>query len=404
MRITIIADSFPPLKNSAAVLVFSLAEALASLTHEVLVITPSSDIGEPSLEEDVGTFKLLRLRCGEIKSHIKFVRGIQELSLFFALPRALKKTSYKSYAPDLIIWYSPSIFFGSLVKKLKRNGASSYLILRDIVPQWLVDIGLMRKGLSYYLLRWFELYQYRQADFIGVQSPGNCIYIENLELPSLQKLEVLSNWMPSTSTQFKAADLEDSYADLSRTILADRKVLVYAGNLGEAQGVENFAQLIYCLRNNLQLGFLIIGRGSKKVWLREFINANKLTNVLVLDEVDLATLSMYYRQSDAGLVFLDLSHRSHNIPGKFVSYLEAGLPVVACVNANNDLVSIINKSGFGLVNDNPMQLADELNSFMDKIPGNLPRLVRKYYDDNYQPKAIAQQILKTVETSKRLIK
>jgi glycosyltransferase involved in cell wall biosynthesis len=404
MRITIIADSFPPLKNSAAVLVFSLAEALAALDHKVLVITPSSGIEGPSLEEDFGAFKVLRLRCGEIKSQIKFVRGIEELSLFFKLPRALKKTGYKAYVPDLIIWYSPSIFFGGLVKSLKRSSNASYLILRDNVPQWLVDLGLMRKGLSYHLLRWFELYQYRQADFIGVQSPGNRIYIENLDLPSLQKLEVLPNWMPSTSTQFKAINFESSYANLSQTILAGRKVLVYAGNLGEAQGVENFAQLLYFFRNSLELGFLIIGRGSKKVWLQEFIDASKLTNVLVLDEVDLVTLNMYYQQSSAGLVFLNLHHQSHNIPGKFISYLEAGLPIVACVNANNDLVNIIKQSGLGLVGDNPMRLADELSSFVDNIPENLQILARKYYDEHYRPKAIAQQILKTVKTSKELIK
>jgi glycosyltransferase involved in cell wall biosynthesis len=402
MRITIIADSFPPLKNSAAVLVFSLAEALAALDHEVLVITPSSGIEDPSLEEDFGAFKVLRLRCGEIKSQIKLLRGIEELSLFFKLPRALKKTSYKSYVPDLIIWYSPSIFFGGLVKSLKHASNTSYLILRDIVPQWLVDLSLMRKGLSYYLLRWFELYQYRQADFIGVQSSGNRIYLENLELPSLQKLEVLPNWMPSISTQFKILDLENSHTNLSRTKLAGKKTLIYAGNLGEAQGVKNLAQLLSCLRNNDQIGFLIIGRGSKKVWLQEFIDFNDLTNVLMLDEMDLVTLNMYYQQSVAGLVFLDLSHQSHNIPGKFISYLEAGLPVVACVNANNDLVGIINNSGLGLVGNNPVALAKELISFVDKIPENSSILARKYYDESYQPQVIAKQILKTVKMSKEL--
>ena len=400
MRIAIIADSFPPLKNSAAVLIFSLAEELTSLAHEVLVITPSTDIREPFLEEDFGAFKVLRLRCGEIKSQIKFVRGIQELSLFFMLPRALRKAGYQYYDPDLIIWYSPSIFFGGLVKSLRRASNSSYLILRDIVPQWLVDVGLMRKGLSYYLLRWFELYQYRQADFIGVQSPGNCIYIENLELSSLQKLEVLPNWMPSISTQNKALELEGSHANLGRTILTGRKVFVYAGNLGEAQGIGNLAQLLLRLRNNHKLGFLIIGRGSEKSWLQDFVATNKLTNALILDEVDLVTLNIYYRQSVAGLVFLDLNHQSHNIPGKFISYLEAGLPIIACINANNDLVSIIKNSGLGLVSDDPILLADELNSFVDKIPENLPILARKYYDENFQPKAIAEQILKTVKVSK----
>ena len=52
MRIVIVADSFPPLKNSAAVLIFSLAEALANMDHQLLVITPSADIQCPHIEED----------------------------------------------------------------------------------------------------------------------------------------------------------------------------------------------------------------------------------------------------------------------------------------------------------------------------------------------------------------
>jgi glycosyltransferase involved in cell wall biosynthesis len=395
MRITIIADSFPPLKNSAAVLVFSLAEALAALGHQILVITPSQDIDTPSILDDFGVFKVLRLRCGRIKSYNKLMRGIQELSLFFTLPRAFQNSGYQHFNADLIIWYSPSIFFGGLVKSLKKVGSKSYLILRDIVPQWLLDVGLMKKGLSYHILKWFELYQYRQADFIGVQSPGNRGYIETLDLPDLKKLEVLPNWMPSVSTQFSATSLEGSHTNLEKTILAGKKVLIYAGNVGEAQGIENFSQLLHHLKSSSQIGFLIIGRGSKKAWLQDFVDTNNISNVLILDEVDLVTLSMYYRQSAAGLVFLDLGHQSHNIPGKFISYLEAGLPVIACINSNNDLVNIVKGANLGLVGDNPIELADRLVSFLEEVPKNTSIAARSYYEKNYQPKSIAQQILNT---------
>jgi len=402
MRIAIVADSFPPLKNSAAVLVFSLAEALAALENEVLVITPSQDLHRPSLVDDFGVFKVLRLQCGQIKSQNKLMRGIQELSLFFTLQRAFRNSAYQHFSADLIIWYSPSIFFGGLVRSLKRVGSKSYLILRDIVPQWLLDVGVMKKGLSYHLMKWFELNQYRQADFIGVQSPGNRGYIESLSLPNLKKLQVLPNWMPSVSTQFGAASIESSHTSLEKTILAGKKVLIYAGNLGEAQGVENLAKFIYRLQHTAQVGFLIIGRGSKKAWLQNFVQSNALTNVLILDEVDLVTLSLYYRQSTAGLVFLDLNHQSHNIPGKFISYLEAGLPVVACVNPTNDLVGIVKHAQLGLVESNPVQLADRLVSFLDELPSkNIGRLARSYYDANYQPKSIAQQILNTANISNK---
>jgi glycosyltransferase involved in cell wall biosynthesis len=398
MRIAIVADSFPPLKNSAAVLVFSLAEALTELGHQLLVITPSSDIEKSHVEDDYGTFKVLRVRCGKIKSHHKFLRGISELSLFFTFPYEFKKSPYALNQWDAVIWYSPSIFLSGLVGYLKSRSKNSYLILRDIVPDWMVDTGLMKKGPSYFLLKWFEKYQYQLADIIGVQSPGNKRYIEEVNLPNLRELEVLSNWMPSTSTSYHFSSGDYSHIDLRHTILAEKNVLVYAGNLGEAQGIENFAQLILNMKDKLSIGFLVIGRGSKKEWLQHYVKKHQIQNVLILDEVNLITLSLYYRQCCAGLVFLDPSHQSHNIPGKFISYLESSLPVAACINSNNDLIDIILNNKLGLVVDDLTQFSGELDCFIEKInvDESYKSRTRDFYENHYQPKAIANQIMSSI--------
>lgn len=395
MRIAIIADSFPPLKNSAAVLVLSLAEALAEMGHELLVIVPTSDVKKSDINDDYVNFKVLRINCGEIKTHHKFMRGIIELSLFFTLPREFKKTPYAFSHWDAVIWYSPSIFLSGLVRHLKKRSKYSYLILRDIMPDWLVDIGLIKKRSLYYLLKWFERYQYKLADVIGVQSLGNKHYIEKQRLPDLKKLEVLPNWMPSISTKYDLLTNKFSDVDLQKTILFNKKVFIYAGNLGEAQGVENFAELIFSMRDSGDVGFLIIGRGSKKDWLQDFIKINLIQNTLILDEVNLTTLSMYYRQCYAGLVFLNLGHQSHNIPGKFVSYLEASLPVVACVNSNNDLIQTIKQNKLGLVVDNLSQFSIDLEQFVITLDEDVSfrERARNFYENHYLPSAIALQIL-----------
>lgn len=398
MRIAIVADSFPPLKNSAAVLVFSLAEALASLGHQLMVIIPSSDIEPSYIEDDYGSFKVLRVRCGRIKSHQIFLRGISELGLFFTFPYEFKKTAYALNQWDAVIWYSPSIFLSGLVRYLKKRSKNSYLILRDIVPGWMVDIGLIKKGPSYFLMKWFEKYQYKLADIIGVQSPGNKHYIEKLKLPSLKKLEVLPNWMPSSSTSYHFSGDGYLHTNLQNTILAGKKILIYAGNLGEAQGVENLAQLMINMKDKSSVGFLVIGRGTKKAWLQDFIKTNQIQNVLILDEVDLITLSIYYRQSCMGLLFLDLRHQSHNIPGKFISYLEASLPVVACVNLNNDLIDIIKDNKLGLAADDVNQLSIELNRYVEGIEGDkgYKSRARDFYEAHYRPNAIARQIMSSI--------
>jgi glycosyltransferase involved in cell wall biosynthesis len=400
MRIVIIADSFPPLKNSAAVLIFSLAEALAGLGHQLLVITPSSDIEKSHVEDDYGVFKVLRIHSGKIKSHHKFLRGISELSLFITFSSEFKKSRYALSQWDAVIWYSPSIFLSGLVWYLKKRTKYSYLILRDIVPEWMLNVGLLKKGPSYYFLKLFERFQYKLADIIGVQSLGNKIYIEKQGLPNLKELEVLPNWMPSTSTENSFIGSGFSHINLRNTILANKKVFIYAGNLGEAQGIENFAELILSLKNKHSIGFLIIGRGSKKEWLKDFIETYHIQNVLILDEVDIITLSSYYRQCYAGLVFLDPRHQSHNIPGKFISYLEASLPVVAYVNSGNDLINIIKQNNLGLVVDNLTRLSSELAQFINGVDGdqNYKARIRDFYEAHYQPSAIAKQIVSSLSS------
>jgi len=397
MRIVIVTDSFPPLKNSAAVLIFSLAEAIASKGHYVLVIVPSNEINKKYVEDDYGAFKVLRIHCGGIKSHNKFFRGISELSLFFILPYQFYKTQYAKESWDFVIWYSPTIFLSGLVRFLRKKTKLCYLILRDIVPDWMVDIGVMKKGFSFYLLKWFEHYQYGLADVIGVQSPGNRKYIENLLLPNLKSLDVLPNWMPSISTAYHFVDDKNTYTNLQKTILVGRKVLIYAGNLGEAQGIENLAQVILSLKDQPDCGFLIIGRGSRKEWLHNFIKTHNLVNTLLLDEVDLVTLSMYYRQSHAGLIFLHQSHKSHNIPGKFISYLEAGLPVAAFVNSGNDLIKVVLDNGLGIVAENTRKFSKDLILFISCTEGKVSYSgrARSYYENNYQPIAIAGQIIES---------
>ena len=47
---------------------------------------------------------------------------------------------------------------------------------------------------------------------------------------------------------------------------------------------------------------------------------------------------------------LDQRHATHNIPGKLLTYLKSGLPILAIVNPGNDLLGLLahKKVGIGL--------------------------------------------------------
>ena len=57
----------------------------------------------------------------------------------------------------------------------------------------------------------------------------------------------------------------------------------------------------------------------------------------------------YYAQCAVGIVALEPRHKSHNIPGKFLTYMQSGLPVLATINAGNDLAALIRAENVGQV-------------------------------------------------------
>jgi len=74
---------------------------------------------------------------------------------------------------------------------------------------------------------------------------------------------------------------------------------------------------------------------------------------------------MPYAQCHVGIVSLDPRHKSHNIPGKFLTYMQSGLPVLANVNEGNDLSGLILDERVGLVCES--NRVEELVELADRV-------------------------------------
>jgi glycosyltransferase involved in cell wall biosynthesis len=136
---------------------------------------------------------------------------------------------------------------------------------------------------------------------------------------------------------------------VAETPLAGRQLFVFAGNMGVAQGLDIVIDLAERMSGRPDVGFLFVGRGSEARRLRRTAEARRLANILFFDEIDPDEIPDLYAQCSAGIVALDHRHKSHNIPGKFLTYMQSGLPVLANVNAGNDLTALIRETGVGEV-------------------------------------------------------
>ena len=224
-------------------------------------------------------------------------------------------------------------------------------------------MGLMGRGVLYRFFKAIANYQYSVADVIGIQTPGNSTYFTQWQKRSSGQIEVLQNWLADSQNRGCSISVNE-------TPLAGRKIFVYAGNMGIAQGMGILLDLAEQLQERHDIGFLFVGRGSDAQRLSSDAKDRGLDNVVFFDEIDPDEIPGLYAQCHVGLVALDPRHKTHNIPGKFLSYMQAGLPALASVNPGNDLVALIKSQRVGQVctdtspqtfNVMALQLLNDLN-------------------------------------------
>ena len=286
---------------------------------------------------------------------------------------------------------------GGEFKKLKDiNRCKSYLILRDIFPEWARNLGIMRKGLPYLFFKMIERYQYSVADKIGVQTPANIQYFSTRPDKALSKVEVLHNWMKTPSSRSSSCSIS-----LSDGPLAGRKIFVYPGNMGKAQDIAQFMDVIAMLDQlRTDVGFVFVGRGSEVAALTEEITNRCLGNVLIFDEIRHDEILGLYAQCDFGMVFLDSRHKTHNIPGKFISYMHYGLPTLACVNKGNDLLDLVRSRRLGYALDTVdtditisaiFDMVDDPD-YVKQIPENCRTCAREMFSTSNTAKQITNSL------------
>jgi glycosyltransferase involved in cell wall biosynthesis len=390
LRILILVDCYYPSPKSSAKLVHDLGIELHRRGHSVLVLTPSDLVSEPLAISIEDNLQVVRVKAGKIKDATKTLRAMKEVLLSANLWRRAKVFLNENRC-DLILFYSPSIFFGPLVSKLKSLwGCPAYLILRDIFPEWVVDAKILRRGLVYRFFRKMETRQYQTADLIAVQSPGDLEYFAKAFASNQFRLRVLYNWAPLTELGLLRTNWREQLG------LREKVVFVYGGNIGLAQDVDNLLRLAGGIAHRTDVHFLLVGNGSEVARLKRSIATQNLRNIQVLPAVSQTEYLSMISEFDVGLISLDSNLKTHNVPGKLLSYLYWGLPVLASLNPGNDLFDLIKKyrAGFCLVNGDDQGLMTSAQQLVDipDLRSAMGRNARRLLEQNFSVEAAADQI------------
>jgi len=347
MKICIIVDDYLPLsKKVAGKMMHELAVEFLLRRHNVTVVTPDSDLNSIFKISKLDGVTVCRFYSGKIKNVSKLKRAINETLLSYRAWQACKHY-FNENSHDLILYYSPSIFWGLLVSKLKRMwGASSYLVLRDFHPQMFIDEGLISKysPITYYF-KFFEWLSYRAADTIAIESPKNLDWFSKKN--SINKpLALLYNWAADKPASSKSSHYRHNLG------LESKVVYFYGGNIGPAQDIMNIVRLAKAMRFEQKAHFVLIGEGFAVQLLRDAMQKEELKNMTLLPPVSQEEFKKILSEFDVGLFSLNYNHTTHNIPGKLLGYMVQEKPILGSINPNNDLQDILGKAGAGLITIN----------------------------------------------------
>lgn len=380
-----------------------LMREFVSHGHEVVLVSPLERKFRKRTEVlSEGSLHLIRCETGDLFGVGKLKKALSQSLIPYQYERAIRdfceNEAFKEKTFDLILYSTPPISLGKVVKKLKKNtGAFTYLMLKDIFPQNAVDIDLLSPLMANLLFRRAEKALYQVSDFIGCMSPANVSYLlEHNEL-SPKKVGLCPNsifigdWK---EPQANRRELSKKYG------FDEEKVLfLYGGNLGLPQNIPFIIRCIEEMKKETEIHFIICGDGSEFTKFQTYFKEKKPSNLTLIQSLPKKAYDALVSISDVGMIFLDYRFTIPNFPSRLLSYLEAGLPVLVCTDEATDMGKIAeeNKFGFYAKSHSVKDFKEKALLFKDEeLRKTFGKNGRKFLEENYSVGKCYEGILRDI--------
>lgn len=332
-----------PNENGSGGMYVDLAVEMQRQGYNVTVMAPDNDFNSSFAGTERG-LRVIRVKSRKTLGESNLIKKGIGLAL---LPRYFKKAFNRFLKGEKFDWIfmpTPPITLVDFVEYAKKETeAKFYLILRDIHPQSVHSIGLIKYKFMYDYLAKRALRGYQLADKIGCMSQGNIDFI-NSNYPDIDpsKSVLLYNWLKKdTIPNLDVEKIKEANG------LKDKFIVLFGGNIGLGQRIENILLLAHEYRNNDSIRFVIIGKGVEKKRLEKIAYEERLSNIVFMNFMPQDEYLTFVKNADIGLISINEKYKVPTCPSKAVAYMSLGVPIFAIINPNNDYRDFIVKSGAG---------------------------------------------------------
>jgi len=293
-------------------------------TIDVITTQPNryaSFVVEAASHEERAGVSIRRIALGRHKS------GMIDQSLAFARFARGANAATVTQRYDLVVASSSRLMTAVLGAWIARQTkAKLYLDIRDIFVDTIQDVlgGIISRPVEY-ISQSLERFALRRAAKVNLVSPGFLEYFAR-RYPT-QRFSCFTNGVDS---EFLQAGPQTP-GPLPRRAGAGTLTLLYAGNIGEGQGLHLILPMLATQLDG-KVRFHVVGDGGRRPELEAALRAAGATNVTLLSPVGRERLLELYRAADVLFLHLnDYPAFEKVLPSKLFEYAALGKPVLAGV-------------------------------------------------------------------------
>lgn len=222
-----------------------------------------------------------------------------------------------------VLSLSPSVFCVALGVLARRRGGRHVALIHDIQSGLAGGLGMVRSAMALKAMRLVERMILNQVDAIAVLTEEMARQLK--EIGVTRPIEVIPLWVDT-----------DAIVPLPRT--ADTPTVLYSGNFGRKQGLEQLVQLARRLQDRGKTTKVVVrGGGSHEDILRAEIKRLGLANMRIEPLVAKSDLNRGLAGGDVHLVPQNPNAADFAMPSKIFNIMAAGRPFVATAGPGSAL-------------------------------------------------------------------
>jgi len=331
VKLLILTQYYPPEIGAPQTRLAATARELRELGHEVEVVTALPNYPQGRVFPEYRGKIYRREVMGGVTVHRLWLYG----ALGSGIARMLNYGSFalsslvgllRAERPDFLFVESPplplvlpAVVYGTL------RSVPIIMNVADLWPDAVVEMGYMKPGVLLRLFQWLERWSYGRAAYVNALTEGIQESLLRVKGVPPEKVLYLPNGVDTQTFRPQAADDE-----LKKSLgLAEKKIILYAGTMGLAHGLENVLHAAKVLEQETAIHFLFLGDGSERAQLERLQQEMGLKNVAFLDPVPLEQLPSYLSIAHCGMASLrDVSLFECARPSKIFPVLASGKPVI----------------------------------------------------------------------------